>query len=157
MKQYLPFNILLVIAVAAAGLMAVYNLAMRETFAVTVSYTLPAVPRTSQEAPNISEGALKYADNTQNAQDDETGENAVVSVTFPLDLNSATENELKFIPQVGNVMAQRIVQYRDELGGYTSLEQLKDIKGVGEKTFETISAYLFIARPETGQSGDDTE
>ncbi|MDR2931721.1 MAG: helix-hairpin-helix domain-containing protein, partial [Oscillospiraceae bacterium] len=71
-------------------------------------------------------------------------EQDVVSVTFPLDLNTATVDELKFIPQVGDVTAQRIIQYRDHLGGYTQLEQLMEIKGIAEKFFERIEPYLYI-------------
>lgn len=146
MKQYLPYNVLLVIAVALTGLMALYNLALRETFAVTVAYTMPAAPAaqtsTAMEALTALEPEESQAGFFENSAEDEP---ALSSVTFPLDINRATEAQLQFIPQIGNVTAQRIVQYRDVIGGYTSLEQLKEIKSIGDATFEKISAYLIIA------------
>ena len=139
MKQYLPYNVLLVVAVASTGFMVFYNLALRESFPVFVSYTMPAAPKPAAPVmlpvETVDEGGF------------DEGGGSPESVTFPLDLNLATEAELMYIPQVGNVMSQRIVQYRDVIGGYSSLEQLKEIKGVGDAIFDRISAYLIIAVP----------
>ncbi len=71
-----------------------------------------------------------------------------VLVAFPLELNAATYDELLHIPSVGNTMAQRIIQYREHLGGYTSLNQLLEISGVGEQTFYLITAYLYLENEE---------
>jgi competence protein ComEA len=51
---------------------------------------------------------------------------------------------LELIPGVGNVTAQRIIQYRDHLGGYTSLEQLMEISGIGEGTYAELEPYLVV-------------
>jgi competence ComEA-like helix-hairpin-helix protein len=68
-----------------------------------------------------------------------------IVVEFPLNLNTATYEELILIPRVGDVTAQRILQYRDYLGGgYDMLEQLMEIKGIGEATFEAIEPYLYV-------------
>jgi competence protein ComEA len=67
-----------------------------------------------------------------------------IIVEFPLNLNTATYEELILIPRVGDVTAQRILQYRDHLGGYSTLEQLMEIKGIGEATFDTIAPYLYV-------------
>jgi competence ComEA-like helix-hairpin-helix protein len=68
-----------------------------------------------------------------------------IVVEFPLDLNIATYDELILIPRVGDVTAQRILQYRDHLGGYyDTLEQLMEIKGIGESTFDAIAPYLYV-------------
>ena len=143
MKPYLPYNIVLAVAIATTGFMVLYNLALREPFPVYISYAMPAAPLPAQPLP---------ADTQPAPEDDEPdfydGNDVLESVTFPLDLNLATQAELMFIPQVGNVMSQRIVQYRDVLGGYTSLAQLREIQGVGDTVFERISAYLFVAGEE---------
>lgn len=51
----------------------------------------------------------------------------------PVDLNSATVEQLDALPGVGPVLARRIVAWRDEHGGFTSVEQLREVQGVGDK------------------------
>lgn len=59
-----------------------------------------------------------------------------ISVSFPLNLNTCTKEELMEIDGIGEVRADAIIAYRAKLGGYSSVEQLKDISGIGDKTFE---------------------
>ena len=61
-----------------------------------------------------------------------------------LDLNRATEQELERLPGIGAVLARRIVQYRETHGRFRDLEQLRDVKGIGKKTFERIRAFLAV-------------
>ena len=53
----------------------------------------------------------------------------------PLSLNSATVEQLDAMPGIGPVLAQRIIQYRDQHGGFTSVDQLRKVSGFGEPTF----------------------
>lgn len=135
MKPYLPYNILLVLAIAAGGLVVLYNLVLRESYATVLQYSYPAIQQPAPEIPPQPVDTERIYPKDYPAP---------VLVEFPLDLNVATVEQLKLIPQVGDVMAQRIVQYRDVLGGYTSLEQLQEIKGVGDQTYQRLSAYLEI-------------
>ena len=61
-----------------------------------------------------------------------------------LNLNTATKEELMLISGIGEVTATKIIEYRDAIGGFTSLEQLMDIDGIGEKKFATWSRYLTL-------------
>lgn len=67
-----------------------------------------------------------------------------VSVSYPLNLNTCTAEELMTISGIGEVKASDIIQYREYLGGYTSVEQIKNIKGIGDKIYEKISPYLTV-------------
>lgn len=48
------------------------------------------------------------------------------------------------IDGIGETRAQAILDYRDYLGGYTSVSQLKDIKGIGDATFAKIEPYVTV-------------
>ncbi|QGK69233.1 ComEA family DNA-binding protein [Allosaccharopolyspora coralli] len=52
-----------------------------------------------------------------------------------IDLNTAGTGELEELPGVGEVTAERIVQWRDENGPFTSVEQLREVDGIGEARF----------------------
>lgn len=67
-----------------------------------------------------------------------------ISVSFPLNLNTCTKEELMEIDGIGEVRADAIIAYREKLGGYSSVEQLKDISGIGEKMFEKIAPYVTV-------------
>lgn len=59
-----------------------------------------------------------------------------------LDLNSATEAELETLPRIGPAMAQRIVEWRDANGGFTTVDDLRNVSGIGEKTFEGLKELV---------------
>ena len=61
-----------------------------------------------------------------------------------LDLNVADSVALVELPQIGEVMASRIHRYRSRLGGFVSLGQLYEIKGMDTLRFETIKPYILL-------------
>lgn len=62
----------------------------------------------------------------------------------PINLNTASQGELESIDGVGPVMAGRIVAWRQEHGRFTSVDQLREISGVGPKTFEKIRPHATV-------------
>nr|WP_238345228.1 ComEA family DNA-binding protein [Actinopolymorpha cephalotaxi] len=60
------------------------------------------------------------------------------SAGAPLDLNSATSAELEELPGVGPVLAQRIVDFRTEHGRFADVEDLREVTGIGERTFAEL-------------------
>lgn len=61
-----------------------------------------------------------------------------------ININTAPLEELKKITGVGDVKAQSIIDYRDKNGGFKSIEELKNIDGIGSKTFEKIKDQVGI-------------
>lgn len=61
-----------------------------------------------------------------------------------ININTASLEELQKVPGIGPVIAQRILDYRKEVGRFLSLDELREVKGIGEKTFEKLKPYLTI-------------
>lgn len=61
-----------------------------------------------------------------------------------LDLNAATAEELDRLPGVGPVIAARIITWRSEHGRFRSVEQLKDVAGVGASTFASLRKLIVV-------------
>lgn len=59
-----------------------------------------------------------------------------------IDPNTASYRELQTIPGIGPVLAERIIEYREKVGRFESLLDLKKVKGIGDKTLEKIKGYL---------------
>lgn len=59
-----------------------------------------------------------------------------------LDLNDATAEELEALPGIGPVLAERIVAWREENGPFQSREDVLDVKGIGEATYESLAPYV---------------
>ncbi len=64
----------------------------------------------------------------------------------PIDLNQATVRELIQLPGVGEVIAKRIVDFREEHGPFKRVEDLMKIKGIGEKSLEKIRPYIRVGK-----------
>ena len=60
------------------------------------------------------------------------------------DLNTVTVEQLTTINGIGEKIAKSIVDYREDIGGFDSLEQLKDIEGIGDKRFLVLCEYLTV-------------
>jgi len=65
----------------------------------------------------------------------------------PITLNSAPVTELMQLPRVGAKMAERIVAFRKQHGGFKRSEELMNVKGIGEKSFTKLKPYLTLGAP----------
>jgi competence protein ComEA len=62
----------------------------------------------------------------------------------PIDLNTATLAQLDGLPGVGPVLAQRILDWRNEHGRFTSADELQEVSGVGPKKFESLKPHVRV-------------
>lgn len=61
-----------------------------------------------------------------------------------IDINTADIDELCCLPGIGEVLAKRIIDYREEHGDFTHIRQIRNVNGIGAKTYEQIAPYLTI-------------
>ena len=71
----------------------------------------------------------------------------------PINLNTATVQQLEALPGVGTRTAQLIVEHRQKSGGFKKVEELMNIKGIGEKSFLKLKPMVTVTPPE--KSGQD--
>lgn len=70
-----------------------------------------------------------------------------------LNLNAATLDQLETLPGIGRKVAERILEYRAKNGGFKKIEELMNVKGIGEKSFLKIKPLVAVSKPDKA-SGD---
>lgn len=70
---------------------------------------------------------------------------SVDPVIFPLDLNSATPEQLDQLPGIGPTKAADIISYRQKIGGFDKIEQILEVPGIGPATFERIKEMIMVS------------
>ena len=66
-----------------------------------------------------------------------------------VNINTATKEELVALPGVGPAKAQAILDYRSSHGAFKSVEEVKDVKGIGAKRFEKLKGELTVVGTTT--------
>lgn len=92
------------------------------------------IPIVGEEIPEME--SVQVANTTINKSS--SSENGKVN------LNTATESELTTLPGIGPSKAQAILTYREENGSFQSIDDLKKVSGIGEKTFEKLKDLIEV-------------
>jgi competence protein ComEA len=79
-------------------------------------------------------------------------QSAAVAKAAALDLNSATAADLESLPGVGRSTAERIIEYRQKNGPFKKIEELMNVKGIGEKSFLKLKPLIAVS-PKTEKAG----
>jgi competence protein ComEA len=69
---------------------------------------------------------------------------ATATTQFPINLNTATAEQLEAIPGIGPVLAQRIIEYRQTHGRFQSVDELLEVHGIGAKRLESMRPYVTV-------------
>lgn len=68
------------------------------------------------------------------------------STTWTVDINQADAESFKKLYGIGDVLSKRIVAYRDKLGGFHSIDQLKEVYGIQDSTFQIIRKKIVLKK-----------
>jgi competence protein ComEA len=74
-----------------------------------------------------------------------------------LDLNRATRAELRLLPGLGDALVKRIVEHRTRNGPFRSVDELRQVAGIGPMTLDRLRHHLFVTPDESFVAEDDTE
>jgi competence protein ComEA len=66
--------------------------------------------------------------------------------SIPLDLNRVSAEDLCLIPGIGESLAQEVIAYRERRKGFRSIDELKNVKGIGEKKWMEFKTFLIVPR-----------
>ena len=90
---------------------------------------VPKIVEETANEPNLNLSQVGYRADTQNSL---------------ININSATMEELMQLPNVGNVTAQNIISYRETKSKFSTISDIKNVTGIGEKTFEGLKDLIAV-------------
>lgn len=73
--------------------------------------------------------------------------NKLLVFFIPLDLNRVSMEDLCLISGIGASLAQEIITYREKRRAFRSVEELKEVKGIGEKKWKAIRNFFTVTQP----------
>ncbi|HTO71738.1 MAG TPA: helix-hairpin-helix domain-containing protein [Myxococcota bacterium] len=73
------------------------------------------------------------------------------AITGVVNVNSATADELGLLPGIGPAKAEAIIRYRKEHGAFKNVDELSQVKGIGDKEMERIRAHVALEGKTTAQ------
>lgn len=95
------------------------------------------------ECPKITNDACLKEEEVITNKKEETKENT--TTTGPINLNTATQEELDSLPGIGPSKALDIIAYRKEHQGFKTIEELKNVKGIGDATFNKLKDKITVS------------
>ena len=100
---------------------------------------------TKEKEKQEQEACLNYSEITNDACiKDESEIVSDSTISSKISLNTATIEELMTLPGIGEAKAKAIISYRDEVGSFKNIEELKEVEGIGDTLFDQIKENITI-------------
>lgn len=98
----------------------------------------PGLPDRSQQKTTAEQSGASRAASHAN----------VAAPRHVVDLNRATAQELESLPAIGAVLAERVIAYRKSVGRFRTVEDLREVAGIGAKKFDRLKPLVTVAAAE---------
>jgi len=85
-----------------------------------------------------SHGGTGSANSSRGDSSSSDGGNNIVNI------NTATQTELESLPGIGPSLALKIINYRKENGNFSSIEEIKNVSGIGDSKFESMKDFIVV-------------
>lgn len=97
------------------------------------------------QAAFLNDGEKIYVPEIGEEDADSTGISGSISkAASKIDINTATSEELQTLNGVGPSTAEKIISYRSDVGYFKDIDELKNVDGIGEKTFDKLKDYIMV-------------
>lgn len=94
--------------------------------------------------PDTINDACIYENNKENNSENSSEKTVEETQNTKISINTAPQEELENIPGIGASKAKAIIKYREENGGFKTIEEIINVSGIGESTFEKFKDYITI-------------
>ena len=97
------------------------------------------IPKKGEEPPNESSAA-----SSSDQSSSYSNYSATSTKNNKININKATQTELETIPSVGPSTALKIIEYREQNGKFKSIEDIKNVSGIGDAKYEKMKDYITV-------------
>jgi competence protein ComEA len=81
---------------------------------------------------------------TANPVEESTTNSVQTTIDYPININTATSEQLQKLPGIGPTRAEAILQYRAQNGDFTNIDEIQNVDGIGSSTFDQIKSLISI-------------
>lgn len=109
----------------------------RDNPSVTAVVTTTSVKRTRTSTKNAASTSAEVS----------TVATTAVDIPLHININTATAEELEKLTGIGPHISAEIVAYRESCGGFMNIDEIKNVKGIGDAVFENIRMFIYVDSP----------
>ena len=143
LKQILVIILMIISGVYYVTMGRAQNKASFKVYSETPEYK--EEEKTKISANNYNPTVIENKENNLYSENDNDFSSLSSSYQSSLvNINKADQQELETIPGVGPATAKNIIEYREKYGGFAAVEEIKNVKRIGDKTFEKLRDHITV-------------